>query len=255
MRNKLIVMSVLIALSIASFAQTGTLKIFSEVDSIDIYLDETYKGRSTSTIDGLKPGSYYLKVLRKDVVILSDIVGVQPNQTTTVLIKMTDDIKKKLLQGMAPQIAEYKSKKMTVYEGSYTKWHVRIGGTQISDIEYLKLSKDTAALNRMERDKKTQRIRTIIGLPLIIVGGAFYVYAVYKAASEEPIVPGANTDFLTNAMYIAIGAIPFGTGMYLTAAQSHKRYMIYEDAVEYAKKYNAKLKEDLKLPSDFEPAQ
>jgi len=252
MKNKLILMAIVTTLFLASFAQTGTLKIFSEIDSIDIYLDEAYKGRNTSVIEGLKPGSYYLKVLKKDIVILSDIVGVQPNQTTTVLIKMTDDVKKKLLQAMTPQIDEYMAKKMTVQEGTYSKWHVRIGGTQISDIEYLKLSNDTMAIKRMERDKKAQKIRTIIGVPLIIVGGAFYVYAVYKAASEEPVLPGANTDFLTNAMYITIGAIPFGTGMYLTAASPNRRYVNYESAVEFAKKYNAQLKSNLKLPPEFE---
>lgn len=252
MKNKLILMAIVTTLFLASFAQTGTLKIFSEVDSIDIYLDEAYKGRNTSVIEGLKPGSYYLKVLKKDIVILSDIVGVQAGQTTTVLIKMTDDVKKKLLQAMTPQIDEYIAKKMTVQEGIYSKWHVRIGGTQISDIEYLKLSNDTMAMKRMERDKRNQTIKTAILVPIIIASGAFYVYAVVMAALEEPILPGANTDFWTNAMYIGLGAVPFATSVGILAGGAPNRYVDYNSAVEFAKKYNAQLKANLKLPPEFE---
>ncbi len=53
-------------------AQTGTVKIFSELKPIDIYLDEKFQGRDIIQLDSVQIGSHYLKVIKDSVSIYTE---------------------------------------------------------------------------------------------------------------------------------------------------------------------------------------
>ena len=90
MKTKSLLFAVLFILSITNiFSQTptGTLKVFSEIGGINIYLDENLIEDNTEEIKNIPVGSHYLKVLKNSVSVYSDIVVIQANTVTSVLIK------------------------------------------------------------------------------------------------------------------------------------------------------------------------
>ncbi len=92
MRTKSILLTILIFSTfsqIFSQTQTGTLSVFSELGGITIYLNDNLIGNDVKVIKDVPVGSHYLKVLRDGSAIYSEIVNIQANTVTTVLIKNT----------------------------------------------------------------------------------------------------------------------------------------------------------------------
>lgn len=96
------------------FAQKGTLKIFSELKQVDIYLDEKFQGTDIIQIDSLQIGGHYLKAIKDSVNIFSELVTINPNATTTVLIKYSEEVKRKLLEGKFTQQQQYRAQKIDI---------------------------------------------------------------------------------------------------------------------------------------------
>ena len=105
---------IIIIFSISIFAQTGTLKIFSEIDSINVYLDDVYHGNGKSPIESIPVGSHYLKLLKNDIIIFSELVNISDNVVTSILLKDTPGIRKKLLEGLSAEIKSYNAEKITL---------------------------------------------------------------------------------------------------------------------------------------------
>lgn len=84
-----------------SFAEgnTGTIKIFSEVKGIEIFLDEQPRGQDMAVLENVEMGSHYIKAVKDGVSVFSELVNVSANGTTTVLIKDTGQVKAKILSG------------------------------------------------------------------------------------------------------------------------------------------------------------
>jgi lipopolysaccharide export LptBFGC system permease protein LptF len=59
--------------------KTGTLKIFSELTGITVYLDENKQGDDIRQINNVPVGSHYLKVLKDGVSIFGELVTVSEN--------------------------------------------------------------------------------------------------------------------------------------------------------------------------------
>src|SRR3989339_956623 len=93
---------------------TGTIKIFSEVKGIEIFLDEKSQGQDMAELYGVEMGSHYVKAVKDGLVIFSELVNVAPNGTTTLLIKDTGQIKEKLLESKYKEQEEYKNKKLDI---------------------------------------------------------------------------------------------------------------------------------------------
>ena len=90
MKKRSLLLTVLLLLSFApvfSQIQTGTLNVFSEISGINVYLDENLISENTGEIKNIPVGSHYLKVLKDGVSVYSDIVVIQANTVTSVLIK------------------------------------------------------------------------------------------------------------------------------------------------------------------------
>jgi hypothetical protein len=95
-------------------AQTGTIKIFSELKETSVYLDEVLKGNDIMTLDNVPAGSHYLKVVKDEVIIYGELIEVKAGQTTTVLVKDTKEIQDKLLAGKYQEQEKYKAQKLDV---------------------------------------------------------------------------------------------------------------------------------------------
>lgn len=78
---------VLLGLSVFGQTKTGTLKIFTEVNSIVLYLDDVKQDEGTKTVNGVPVGTHYLKALSNGTAIYSEIIEIKNDEVTTVLIK------------------------------------------------------------------------------------------------------------------------------------------------------------------------
>lgn len=97
-----------------SFAQNGSVKVFSEISGISIYLDDAFKGKDLALIDSVKIGSHYLKVTKEDVIIYGELIVVKEGEETTVLIKDTPEIQEKLLATKFKEQEFYRANKLDV---------------------------------------------------------------------------------------------------------------------------------------------
>ncbi|MFC1767228.1 PEGA domain-containing protein [Candidatus Margulisiibacteriota bacterium] len=66
---------------------TGAIKIFSETKGVKVYIDEELKGIDVIEIKNLEPGDHYVKVMKDDSVLYSELVKVTAGATSAILIK------------------------------------------------------------------------------------------------------------------------------------------------------------------------
>jgi hypothetical protein len=107
-----IVLVVLLTLPSTLFAQRGKLKIYSEIPNVQVYLDEILQGVNVTNIYDISVGSHYLKVLKDDVIIYGELLEINENTPTTVLIKNNKEIQDKLLAAKFKEIQQYKAQKI-----------------------------------------------------------------------------------------------------------------------------------------------
>lgn len=105
----------LMFLSLSAFAQTkvGTLKIFSELNGISVYVDEIKETGNIAAII-VPVGSHYLKVLYENTSVYGDLVEIKENAITTVLIKNTGQVQEKVMETKTPERQEYQNKKIDI---------------------------------------------------------------------------------------------------------------------------------------------
>ncbi len=90
--KRLFVISVLILISVAfSFGQTntGTLKIFSEIEGISVFVDEIQQ-TNYQNIEKLPVGTHYVRVMNGTNKVYSQVVTINKDQVTTVLIEKSN---------------------------------------------------------------------------------------------------------------------------------------------------------------------
>lgn len=97
-------------------AQKGSIRLYSELKNVQVYLDEVNMGMDAAKMDSLSPGNHYLKVIKEDVIVYGELVNVRANETTTVLVKETKEISDKLLARKFKEQEIYRSKKLDVLQ-------------------------------------------------------------------------------------------------------------------------------------------
>ena len=114
--KKLVSILLLVVLTLSSFSQTkiGTLKIFSELTGISVYLDENKQGDDTKVINGVPVGSHYLKVLLGTTSVYGDLVEIKDGETTTVLIKNTGQVQEKIMDSKVTERQDYQNSKIDI---------------------------------------------------------------------------------------------------------------------------------------------
>jgi hypothetical protein len=93
---KMSLILVLFLLPIFCYSQKGTIKIFSELKDINVYLDEILKGTDIITIDSVTIGSHYLKVVKDNVIVFGELITVNEKTVTTILVKDSEQVQNKL---------------------------------------------------------------------------------------------------------------------------------------------------------------
>jgi hypothetical protein len=87
---------ILFLLPVLCYSQKGTIKVFSELKDINVYLDEALQGSNIINIDSVAIGSHYLKVVKDNVIVFGELISVNKNSVTTVLIKDSEEVQNKL---------------------------------------------------------------------------------------------------------------------------------------------------------------
>ena len=259
---------------------TGTIKIFSEVKGIEIFVDEISKGTDVIEIKGLEPGQHYVKAIKSGVVIYSELITVTSNTTSAILIKSSGEVKAKILESLSKEQQEYKQSKLDIllsknyqtvgtsytynnyYPGYYsifgpdwtttsssmqyevTDWKIIQGGVQeISDIQFATLVNDKDALTKNQQawDKYNN---TIIWAGVVGLVGICMAIAGFSAA------PASDSSAAVAAVGIAAGVI--GCGIVLSIQEPSGHLTTPSDAAKKAYEYNQKLKKQLGLPENYE---
>ena len=120
MKTKSLVLGIftllLMFLSVSVFGQTktGTLKIFSELTGIVVYLDENRQGENVQQINDIPVGSHYLKVLLGSVSVYGELIEIKEGTVTTVLIKNTGQVQEKILDSKTAEQETYTNSKLDI---------------------------------------------------------------------------------------------------------------------------------------------
>lgn len=100
--------------SVSVYAQKGSLKVFSEIKGVQLYLDEVLQGTDITVLDSVSVGTHYLKAVKDNAIIYSDLITINPNAVTTVLIKNTKEVQDKLIESKYEEIQKYKNNRIDI---------------------------------------------------------------------------------------------------------------------------------------------
>ncbi len=286
-RNSTVFIFVLFNLiSISAFTQTGTIKIFSEIKGISIYLDELFQGTDIIELDSVEIGTHYLKIMKDETIIFGELINVVKNSTSSVLIKDDEKYNNKMLSTKIEEQNQYLNNRLeiilsagsktftkgasTLFPGYYSYWGysnsvsttvqtsdwkiIKGGVKEISELDFAHMTKNAELQNRinlqLRKEAKRTTIAAIIAIPCIITAGILLA----DMAGSKPFLhkDGTIPDW---EAYVAAGSIAIGTVSYLTVMKKpySGHYTNVEQAAKEAQQYNLKLKESLGLPADFEP--
>ena len=277
-------------------AQKGSIKIFSEIKGVEVYLDEVRQGVDIITLDSIAAGSHYLKVNKDNSTIYSELVTVNANVVTTVLIKASKEVEQKILATKYPQEEQYKARKVDVlintqyvtettgktnsyYWPGYfsmvgtsntnsqsvtytTKdWFfaTESGRVKLGEYNFAKMSGNQALVDRIDKaTKKAKRQSNILGgigatmlFGGMIVGGV----GVGDLVSKNKYM---SNDAAAGCVAGGIVGFLLGAGVVGASRASLKslnqHWMTIDEAIVQARQYNQRLKKQLGLPENYEPA-
>jgi hypothetical protein len=267
-------------------AQKGTIKIFSEVKGIHVYLDETFRGIDIISIDSVETGTHYLKVLKDETIVFGELINVMKNSTTSILIKNDEKFGQKMLATKTDEINNYINNKLdvilssgsqtftkgasTLFPGYYsywgfsnsvsttvatTDWKIIKGGVkEISEWDFANITKNEKLKNSIElvrkKEAKTTGIAALIAVPCILVATALLTDFVGTESWLHKGKPHPDWE-----VGVATGAIVVGTISYAIVMKKpySGHFTTVEQAAKDAQEYNKALKESLGLPPNFEP--
>ncbi len=289
MNTKRIAFFVLFFFSTNIFAASfSTLKVFSELSNVEIFVDEKHVGSNKAELNNLKPGTHYVKGIQNGVVVFSELISTPADIATTVLIKgNATPSSQKTLEGSTQykEQQEYKRRKLdillsknlqtsgtsytygdsfpgyySIFNSSWTKsssttyeqtdWKIIQGGIQqISDLQFAKLVNDLDTLTYYE--KKVQEIEDLYGIGAILALTGIVVTVVgFSSALAAPTEDAAMGGILA-ATFGLVGSL-IGLGM-LSTNPPTGHFVSPSKAALQAYEYNQGLKTELGLPENYEP--
>ncbi len=258
--SKIIIMLIILLFSIYCFSQTGSLKIFSEIENIEIYFDDVLLGSNIKKIESVSAGSHYLKVFKNGVIIYGELIEVKNNLTSTILIKKSEEMKKKYFEGKSEEIKEYKKEELTIVI-SPNDWKIVQGGTEfISEEVFAELTNNNELKDKLKEKnekndnaykswKRMSNIKGSIGLTtclssLIVTGvvftDLFFPFLPQDIRSISPITGTAGI-VMGIASYVLLTTIP------ANYSQDTANCLSLEEAKKGANEYNENLKKRLNL--------
>jgi hypothetical protein len=268
--------------------KTGTLKIFSELTGISVYLDENKQGDDIKQINNVPVGSHYLKVLKDGVGILGELVTVTENSVTTILVKNDGQVAEKIMDSKVKEREEYNTTKLDVilssnavtqttgkstmfpgYYGYYgysksnsvtsqvSDFKIIQGGVkEISDVGLASLTDNQEILNRNAKDNLRTTKMINIGLPLFLgslfIGGTVFADMLVKKPFLHKVGTTAPNWEIGTFTGCILGGI-VGYALVMGSDKTHPaHYYQVGDAAKEAQEYNKKLKQKLGLPESFD---
>jgi len=281
---------ILMLLSVSLFAQTktGTLKLFSELQGISVYIDESKQITDVASFV-LPVGTHYLKVLVDKATVYGDLVEIKENTITTVLIKNTGQVQEKVMESKTPERQEYQNNKVEIILSSsevstttgkssmfpgyygyygYSKSNtvttqvtddfkiIKGGIKEIGDISLAKLAENQSILQKNVRDNakylKMSTTGAIIFMSSLVVGGAIFADMLVEKPFLHPVGTTAGT--LEVGTFVACLFTGIAGLVIVTRASSQipAHYYTPDVANKDAQTYNSKLKEKLGLPESYD---
>jgi hypothetical protein len=272
------------SLSAYAATKTGTIKVFSEIKGIELFIDEKPMGQDTAEIKDIEIGSHYVKATKDGVDVFSELITVQADTTTTILIKDNGQFKQKLVASKYKESQEYKNKKLdiilsqntqtvgtatTTYNNfpgyfsfldysttnaqstSYTTtdWKIIQGGVQeISDMQFAQLVNDKDTIARMNKAIEDSSDSANIGAIVALTGLVLAIAGGAAAIEAKPEVD------ITGAVIVCtIGVVGTFVGLAMLSKEPYLgHYVTPAQAAKQAHEYNQGLKKQLGLPEDFE---
>lgn len=152
--------------SLYSQVKTGTLKIFSEVPGVAVYLDEVKQADNIQEINNVTVGTHYLRVLNKEgEKIYGNIVNIAEGQVTTILLEASKSpVQEKPVA--APQVKE-EPKPVTQQSGQNKTGTLNI------------FSELTGITVYLDENKQGENIKTINSVPV----GSHYLKVIKDGVS------------------------------------------------------------------------
>lgn len=267
-------------------AKTGTLKIFSELTGITVYLDDNKQGDDIKQINSVPVGSHYLKVLKDGTSIYGELVNITENEVTTVLVQNNGQVQEKILNNKVPEQDEYKNSKLdvimsngtqtstkgysTLYPGYYsywgtsssvsntvqtTDWKIIQGGVkEISEYNFATLTGNTALQQSISAQLAKEQKLTSTGAFMFL--GAFIPTAIIFAdiLVKKPFLHKVGTTAPNWEVGVAATGIVVCTiGYAITMKKPYSgHYTTVDNAAKDAQQYNRKLKSKLGLPESYD---
>ncbi len=271
-------------LSATIFAASGTVKIFSEVQGVELFIDEKHVGTNKAEINNIEAGSHYIKAIQNGVVIFSELVSTPADITTTVLIKGTNIPKTTEVSAKYKEQQEYKRKKLdillsknfqtsgasytygdsfpgyySIFNSSWTKsssttyevsdWKIVQGGLQqISDLQFARMVNDLNTVTYYEQRVKEIEDGYALG-GILTLGGIVAVIAGFASAVAAPTPAGADPGAITATLGILSTLIGFSM---LSATPPEGHFVAPSTAALQAYEFNQALKSQLGLPENYE---
>jgi hypothetical protein len=261
-------------------AQTGSIKIYSEINNYSIYVDDSLIGQDLKRIETVKIGQHYIKATINNVIIHSELISVYKDSMILILLKSTNETKIATLESMVTEKQEYKLnylrvKEKTIYvnntntstSNSPTIFDpnrkittstttstpnedfsiVNSVEEKITLVEFSKIINDSVAIQyydqkiALRNDNRNQRkVIGAIGL-LGMVGG---VIAALSDKSNIQVVKAGSIVACGGLLLFAIGT---------NKPQPYEEYYTPAQLIEKTQEYNLNLKKKLNLPLDYEP--
>ncbi len=287
-KTVLLIAVTLIGVSVCGQVKTGTLKIFSELDGVVVYLDENKQGDNIQVINEVPVGTHYLKVLKDGVNVFGELINIQENTVTTVLVKNTGQVQEKILESKTAEQQEYQNNKLdimlttgsvtttsgasTLFPGYYsywgysksvsnttavTDWKIIQGGIkEISEYNLANLTANNEILQAMANDNKKSAKMASAGaitfLGCLVVGGVFLADMFVKKPFLHPDGTSAPNWEIGVASVSIVGCV-IGYGITMGSDKHFPaHYYDVDNAAKEAQNFNLSLKKRLGLPENYE---
>ncbi len=227
---------------------TGSIKVFSEIKGIEIFVDEVSKGVDIVEIKGLTPGQHYVKAVKNGAVIYSELVTVTAGTATAILIKSSEKTKEALLEVMTKEQQEYKDTRLTVnVVGSpmvaNPDWKIMQGGVKdVSEAEFAVLTSNEALTKTINNAYERYYNKINVG-GIVLLSGLTLGLGGFLTTGDAQIVLWS----------LGITAFVIGYAMVDTAQPPTGHFLTLPEAVKGTTDYNLTLKKKLGLPEDYEP--
>lgn len=282
-------LSMVLGVSLFSQTKTGTLKIFSELTGIVVYLDENRQGENAQQINDIPVGSHYLKVLLGSVSVYGELIEIKEGAVTTVLIKNTGQVQEKILDTKTAEKETYNNSKLDIilsrgmstttrgysnlFPGYYsywgysssvsssvetTDWKIIQGGVkEISESVFAGLTDNLNLQNtiNLEWKKYSKKIGTsaIVGIISMIPTGLILA-DILDSKPKSWLFPDTKKGSTAEAAVFAISATAciISLTICLKSPEPHGHHISVEDAAKESQKYNRLLKIKLGLPENYD---